>query len=1079
MDISKLRKSSLLFPALIVLIELILFIANFRPGAFLIGWDNVMPEFDLKTNLLRSVYSIWQEYRGLGLLDGMAHSANLMHTIYIGLLSLIAPEASLRFIYIHLTHLIGGLSFFFLLKKLTKNDKAAFFGSLFYLFNIGTVQMYFAPLEVFATHFAALPTIVLFAINALEKPKPKQLLLLFLASFLLSPQGFVPTVFIAFGIFFFFLLLSDFLKHHNIKKLILIGLVVFSANAFWAVPYLYSGINTGKYIENSRINEFSSEEIFFRNKSFGDLASVLTLKGFMIDTIELNPNTFHNDYFMAPWRNLVNNPIYNIVYLGFFATIIYGIYFALKKRHFEYLPFVLTAGVAFTFLANDTPIFSQINDLIRSAFPLIGEAFRFPFTKFITVFVFSLSALFTLGLSTFLNKFKEYEKYLILCVFVGLIAMIYPAFFGYFTSPFLKELLPQEYVNLFADMQRRDINQRLVLFPVQTFWNWQYRSWGQRGSGFSWYGIPQPIFERAFDPWSPYDEQFYNEISYAVNAQDQELFNNVLKKYDMNYILLDQYMLNTLSQKEINYESLKNFLQKDPLITIDKTYGKLILYKIKQDTGWVYDLNQKTTKTVFPNYAFEKEDSIYPLTDNYISGSDNPSVVNLFPSLYTEKLQENLEFNVENDKDKFVLRPKKNLDYNLSNYILRIPSLFETEFLVPVKVKFEKGQIVLTPSYPQIEINGNQLDINEDPIVLTPKSVTNPTEITFSDTKQSIKTNKEGLAYILNPSVNTIEIKNKNGAKELIYLDTANIHKKSFYASLPPGNIKDLSITFPKIAGAQSYTNIIEDRKFQIVDHSSPFANSYSSIKKDVGLTSVDLSSVDGSTELTFYLPDLYHQTSYILFAKSKYTSGLPMRFYVDNDVEKKAEVEAVFSKTLENTTVVIPKATNFFKGYGFHFIVKSVGKEKGESTISGIQIYPFPSRFLRALQIVDYNTYINPVNVNRKMSVSFTKLSPVLYETKETPGSILTLSQAYDKGWNAYEVKDTNFLSRNFPFIFGRKLSNHILVNNWANGWETNDNSQVVILYLPIYIQYFGYFITATSFLGLYIIYVKKRHLL
>src|SRR3990167_5700466 len=120
--LNKLRKPVILFPLLLVLIETLLFITNFKPGSYLIGWDNIMPEFDLKLNFSRSIFSIWQEYRGLGVLDGLAHSANLMHTIYIFLLSLFLPDSMLRYVYTHLTHLIGGVAFFFLLRKLTKNE---------------------------------------------------------------------------------------------------------------------------------------------------------------------------------------------------------------------------------------------------------------------------------------------------------------------------------------------------------------------------------------------------------------------------------------------------------------------------------------------------------------------------------------------------------------------------------------------------------------------------------------------------------------------------------------------------------------------------------------------------------------------------------------------------------------------------------------------------------------------------------------------------------------------------------------------------------------------------------------------
>src|SRR3989344_1516693 len=169
----------------LVLLEILLFFTNYRPHTYLIGWDNVMPEFNIWLNLQRSIFGVWQDYRGLGVLDGMAQTANLFHTIYIFLLSLILPQELLRYTFIMLTHLAGGIGFFLLAcylfkDELTKPNRKilAFAGALFYMFNLGVIQMFFAPLEVFVIHFAALPWLALFITKALRKPSAKNLLIL-------------------------------------------------------------------------------------------------------------------------------------------------------------------------------------------------------------------------------------------------------------------------------------------------------------------------------------------------------------------------------------------------------------------------------------------------------------------------------------------------------------------------------------------------------------------------------------------------------------------------------------------------------------------------------------------------------------------------------------------------------------------------------------------------------------------------------------------------------------------------------------------------------------------------------------
>jgi hypothetical protein len=48
------------------------------------------------------------------------------------------------------------------------------------------------------------------------------------------------------------------------------------------------------------------------------------------------------------------------------------------------------------------------------------------------------------------------------------------------------------------------------------------------------------------------------------------------------------------------------------------------------------------------------------------------------------------------------------------------------------------------------------------------------------------------------------------------------------------------------------------------------------------------------------------------------------------------------------------------------------------------------------------------------------------------------------------------------FPFLGGRELKNHVLINNWENGWILNskldNNSKIIIVYLPQYLEFAGF---------------------
>jgi hypothetical protein len=77
-------------------------------------------------------------------------------------------------------------------------------------------------------------------------------------------------------------------------------------------------------------------------------------------------------------------------------------------------------------------------------------------------------------------------------------------------------------------------------------------------------------------------------------------------------------------------------------------------------------------------------------------------------------------------------------------------------------------------------------------------------------------------------------------------------------------------------------------------------------------------------------------------------------------------------------------------------------------------------------------------------------------------------------QGWHAYAINCYNkifcFAGQTFPFIFGREIKDHVKINNWANGWNTNDKN-IILLFWPQYLEYIGFLMLFIAFL-----YVLKR---
>ena len=99
---------------ILIAFSAIVFFLNYEPGSWLLGWDNLVPEFNFSLNLKRSLFSAWQEYQGLGLAGGMAHGASLSRELILWILSPLVPLHFTRYFWVFLMLIIGPVGVWFL-----------------------------------------------------------------------------------------------------------------------------------------------------------------------------------------------------------------------------------------------------------------------------------------------------------------------------------------------------------------------------------------------------------------------------------------------------------------------------------------------------------------------------------------------------------------------------------------------------------------------------------------------------------------------------------------------------------------------------------------------------------------------------------------------------------------------------------------------------------------------------------------------------------------------------------------------------------------------------------------------------
>ena len=395
--------------------------------------------------------------------------------------------------------------------------------------------------------------------------------------------------------------------------------------------------------------------------------------------------------------------------------------------------------------------------------------------------------------------------------------------------------------------------------------------------------------------------------------------------------------------------------------------------------------------------------------------------------------------------------------------------------MVPINITKDNGQIDFTPIYPSIYINNQKITPQDIPIKITPNVVLNPTSITFMETRNTVdltKPNPQG--YLVTSFPNSIVLSDGKN-QEFISLDTTIMNRSTFYvATNIKSGINSVKVVIPKIKSSLSYDNVLSQVKYQIDNpEADGFRPNDSYVKTVKSSGQIQLTAKGTSDELAFYIDNLPHSGDFIMKAQTKYTSGLPTMFYTNNSFEDKAEVVTQLSKTNQDNWIVLPKSENYYAGYGFHFTEQSMGSEIAQASIGKIELMPFPAEFLRNLRLVKSNDepIINKFNEKNPISFVSLGLSAYLVSQNLPSNSYLILSQAYDAGWSAYKISGDSFLNKSLPFIFGKKITDHVVINNWENGWILSDGStgQVVITYLPQYFEYIGFGIVI--FVGLYLL--------
>lgn len=939
--------------AVLIVLECILIATNFTPNTNLVGWDNMYPELNFGLNIQRTLTSVWQEYRGLGYMDGMSHAANLIHYLFLWLMSFLLPQQILRYFYIFLTHLIGGVGLYMLLLYLLpKNKKGvqwiALAGGIVYQYCFATVQMYFLPFEVFVTHFAALPWLILSAFLFLDVPNTKHACMFALISLLATPQAHVPTVFLVYLGILTVILAGNALatKLASWKSICVVILITFCVNAFWGLPFAYTTFMQSKTITQSKNNQIATEDIFMKNHAFGDMTSTALMKSFSLTYTQYDYTSQTIDYMMKPWRAYVTSPLFTVSGWIIFGLTIFGLFWALAQSTYQLRILGVVYGVAFIAIGNDIPVIGNITIALQTYVPFFTDIFRFVYTKFFIPYALTTGIFAAIGVYAFgvlLSKLRFYTGYILLSIVaIGLVLTTsYPSFTEAFFYSNLKVAIPQEYKDVFTFFQKQSPSERILIYPMPWYWAWTQYRWGSIGSGFTWFGIPQATIDRAFDPWSSRNETVYWEFTQAVSEKNGAQLLRLFEKYHISWIMVDENIMHAVNDKALYLTQFDNLIKAIPTIQRQFSSGRIHIYRVTLPDSYGPVEIAQNVPNVGPLYTFTDHDEAIQTTIPYLTDETKPfDMFFPFRSLFTGR-----------------------------------------------------------------EESERTVSIQE-----------NETAIQFRQNEQTVNIKKEE---------NIVFDSNKTNDLQQQTPKSCNPLQQFFF----------------------THTTLYEQ---------------YSPFEQYISINSSNCVTIDA--------PKLSQRNGHLIAITTRHITGRRLSLSVTNKDTKRTFLETyVTSKDVPNNAwhtsyFIIPPMDTFGLGYTITLDNLSIGREQTINDIAQIRIYtiPYQEMIQTRIQYTDKQPIVltpsaivhpNPAYYNITMHIPENNI----------PNTTLILNQSYDPGWHAYT---TNNKLTNLQI---NELKNHVLVNNWANGWSIDSlpkDSTIIIFFLPQLLEWFGFLLIPLPFL-------------
>jgi hypothetical protein len=1052
---------------LVIAVALTIAFQNIDTNTIYSGWDNIHAEFDLGRYARQVFFGAWNEHQGLGAPAAQAQLSEVPRLPILFILTNLLPASLVRYAFIFLMFLIGGLTMYAYLAKVWLSETKSLLkywlsglGAVFYLLHILTLQQFYISFEMFTVQFAFLP-LVLLSIHRLAKQTDAKAILLFIGGqLLIAPSAHTPTVFYLAAffsvIYAFFLLAKDNILQ-AVKFTILIGLLTATANAYWLLPNLYYSLHNLSYVSESRENQIFAPESVWSVREAGTLTNLTVGTHYLFSWRDYSFETKEFEFIFNEWESHLSQlPVQALLYLLGGLTI-GGALLTLTANEKGPKRWAILGMYAFclAFIWIDLfPTSAVINRLYQSA--SFREAFRNPFTKLSIIYSF-VSVLLFVQAAKWLVQAVRHKRWLIGghhlagLVIVGLLLTIgctaWPSFQGHFISEKLKIEYPAEYSHMFNYLKTRDRDLRVLALPQFSHVAWEYYDWsflkpgnGYQGMGFYFFGFPQAFLNRDADRWSETSDFFFHQLKYALDANDLNQFERIIEKYRVDLIVIDETKQDP--NRPHDYQRDHSLVQAAGFTKVwQENFLTVYEYKTGQGEQSVFGPIAVTLANGLTDRV--KTDAIYNQTGHYlIADPDQASIIYPLSDLLAHRLDKvNLT-----DSRLTLVRSIPAGKFQLS---LPSASAVRERYFTPaaitysgrtVSVKFPTLALVVgdethvLPGLSDFQFNvtetADELLVFFDTVgVVVKHGQTAYPILEFSTEKQFV------VDYTVKPT-------------ELKYLPSGNIDDTNLQTRV----VDVLSPDWPRllapltlaIEGPTTLGVVSDFPTFDVDLLQNPAVNCSQGERgqittKPAGETvlyQADSFGVNCGGYAFEYLSSAY---SYVMKLTGENQLGRSTKFFISYTDERIHPEDYLMPSGKFSQFLTLSQLTDDPRSiFYLNWETRSFGKED-VNELTGIQVSPLPLERLAELQllregsqeiapnpieIVSEHTYLNSVSVAR-------------FNCASEP-CFISLDQAHDDLWLAFQ--------------FGRLgLLPHARYDNWANAWQVKGEQGIVIMvYLP-----------------------------